>query len=123
MVVAIRGTQSIADLVTDAVVHPEPMDSWVPQVFYPLTPSPRAPGMWAPHITLCRLPATFTNTFWVGSRTPEPPFVLPFSGSEVAAPTPPTPAPTPTPSLSQALKLCPPALPLYPVHLYSEEGK
>ena len=32
MVVAIRGTQSIADLVTDAVVHPEPMESWVPQV-------------------------------------------------------------------------------------------
>ncbi|KAL3137504.1 hypothetical protein ABBQ38_004792 [Trebouxia sp. C0009 RCD-2024] len=33
VVVAIRGTQSIADLVTDAVVHPEPMDSWVPQDF------------------------------------------------------------------------------------------
>lgn len=31
VVVAIRGTQSIADLVTDAVVHPEPMESWVPQ--------------------------------------------------------------------------------------------
>ena len=32
VVVAIRGTQSIADLVTDAVVHPEPMESWVPPV-------------------------------------------------------------------------------------------
>ncbi len=34
VVVAIRGTQSIADLVTDAVVHPESMESWVPQVFF-----------------------------------------------------------------------------------------
>jgi hypothetical protein len=34
VVVAIRGTQSIADLVTDAVVHPEPMESWVPQVVF-----------------------------------------------------------------------------------------
>ena len=32
VVVAIRGTQSIADLVTDAVVHPESMESWLPQV-------------------------------------------------------------------------------------------
>lgn len=38
VVVAIRGTQSIADLVTDAVVHPEPMESWVPQVDPPCTP-------------------------------------------------------------------------------------
>lgn len=34
VVVAIRGTQSIADLVTDAVVHPEPMESWVPKVVF-----------------------------------------------------------------------------------------
>ncbi len=34
VVVAIRGTQSIADLVTDAVVHPESMESWVPQVVF-----------------------------------------------------------------------------------------
>ena len=32
MVVALRGTQSIADLVTDAVVHPEPMEDWIPTV-------------------------------------------------------------------------------------------
>ena len=44
VVVAIRGTQSIADLVTDAVVHPEPMDSWVPQVPTPSTPSLPSPG-------------------------------------------------------------------------------
>ena len=38
VVVAIRGTQSIADLVTDAVVHPEPMESWVPEVPLPTLP-------------------------------------------------------------------------------------
>lgn len=30
VVVAIRGTMSLADLVTDAVVHPEPLTSWLP---------------------------------------------------------------------------------------------
>jgi hypothetical protein len=29
-VVAIRGTSSLADLVTDAVVHPEAIDDWLP---------------------------------------------------------------------------------------------
>ena len=32
MVVAIRGTSSLADLVTDAVVHPEAIDDWLPPV-------------------------------------------------------------------------------------------
>lgn len=32
VVVAVRGTSSIADLVTDAVVHPEPMEDWIPAV-------------------------------------------------------------------------------------------
>ena len=30
MIVAIRGTSSLADLVTDAVVHPEAIDDWLP---------------------------------------------------------------------------------------------
>lgn len=30
VVVAIRGTSSLADLVTDAVVHPEAIDDWLP---------------------------------------------------------------------------------------------
>jgi hypothetical protein len=29
-VVAIRGTMSMADVVTDAVVHPEGIDDWLP---------------------------------------------------------------------------------------------
>lgn len=40
VVVALRGTQSIADLVTDAVVHPEPMEDWIPTVS-PWSPSLR----------------------------------------------------------------------------------
>ena len=30
VVVAIRGTMSLADLVTDAVVHPECLSGWMP---------------------------------------------------------------------------------------------
>ena len=30
VVVAIRGTSSLADMVTDAVVHPEAIDDWLP---------------------------------------------------------------------------------------------
>ena len=30
VVIALRGTFSVADLVTDAVVHPEPVDDWLP---------------------------------------------------------------------------------------------
>ena len=30
MVLAIRGTSSVADLVTDAVMHPEPIGDWLP---------------------------------------------------------------------------------------------
>lgn len=32
VVVAIRGTMSLADLVTDAVVHPECLSGWLPVV-------------------------------------------------------------------------------------------
>ena len=32
IILALRGTMTIADLVTDAVCHPEPLDSWLPDV-------------------------------------------------------------------------------------------
>lgn len=33
VVLALRGTMSMADVVTDAVVHPEPIDDWLPPRF------------------------------------------------------------------------------------------
>ena len=38
MVVAIRGTVSLADLVTDAVVHPEPLHDWLSAATRKVTP-------------------------------------------------------------------------------------
>ncbi len=32
IILALRGTMTVADLVTDAVCHPEPLDSWLPDV-------------------------------------------------------------------------------------------
>ena len=40
MVVAIRGTVSLADLVTDAVVHPEPLHDWLSAATRKVTPPP-----------------------------------------------------------------------------------
>lgn len=36
--VAIRGTMSMADVVTDAVVHPEGIDDWLPPAFSEVLP-------------------------------------------------------------------------------------
>ena len=33
MVLALRGTMSMADIVTDAVAHPEQIDDWLPPRF------------------------------------------------------------------------------------------
>lgn len=33
VVLSIRGTSSVADLVTDAVMHPEPIGDWLPAEF------------------------------------------------------------------------------------------
>ena len=33
VVLALRGRMSMADVVTDAVVHPEPIDDWLPPKF------------------------------------------------------------------------------------------
>jgi len=38
VVVAIRGTMSMADVVTDAVVHPEGIDDWLPPAFSEVLP-------------------------------------------------------------------------------------
>ncbi len=44
VVVSIRGTMSLADIVTDAVVHPEGIDDWLPPVFSKVHTQPsRAP--------------------------------------------------------------------------------
>ena len=39
IILALRGTMTIADLVTDAVCHPEPLDSWLPDVSAACLPS------------------------------------------------------------------------------------
>lgn len=33
IVLGIRGTSSLADIITDAVVHPDNIDDWVPKDF------------------------------------------------------------------------------------------
>ena len=33
VVLALRGTMSMADIVTDAVAHPEQIDDWLPPTF------------------------------------------------------------------------------------------
>jgi hypothetical protein len=43
VVVAIRGTMSLADIVTDAVVHPEGIDDWLPPAFSKAGPIPHPP--------------------------------------------------------------------------------
>lgn len=43
VVVAIRGTMSMADLVTDAVVHPEALAGWLPKATRKVREDPHSP--------------------------------------------------------------------------------
>jgi len=54
-VVAIRGTSSLADLVTDAVVHPEAIDDWLPPAQAKARArAPRSAARWRRRGAACR---------------------------------------------------------------------
>ena len=68
VVVAIRGTVSLADLVTDAVVHPEPLHNWLSAATRKVNPPPLrhpcCPGLHTPD----SLSASLCGSFAVGSK-------------------------------------------------------
>jgi pentatricopeptide repeat protein len=61
-----RGTISAADIVTDAIVYPEPMDSWLPQSIKEVRQAAGA-GMlaglveWLGHLPFCKAGSWFTR--------------------------------------------------------------